>query len=544
MSNSQNDSLEDVSKGNNESAGENTDSTSNKKTRFTKSKSISEVFKELDSDETNDSILDSEETASLESEDKYSNIENYLSEEEYGEEILEASPEVESLDASSDVEFEEDIIIDSTAEEEIDEIIPIHNEYEDLDESEAFNTESIDEEEILEPSELDNYVESIVNERDDLSSDELIDSTENLDTVGGDEGSMSVEDIEDASFEAEDIGSYDDSFEDEDYEDDSIDSEDFNQSYEEELLDEDMKVIKVNKSSSEDALSKKNKGFLSSLRSIKMDSSFIITVLSFIVGLGILIMGIFYLNSSSDRVVDNVLSGETAGLAVFLIIIGLLIIGFSILRFLSSAKADKSSSMLDMFKSIRDIDYDDVQEDNVSRDDFDSAFSSVFGKEKRSDFSNDDGDKSSVDKNLFDEDDEISDEDIDALYSDSNLNKTASSTKSSTDIQDIDNITDDDLDDDFDDMIDFDNSKDFDKDADLERDNVSDLKDKYSKYNFDDDDAPSKPQFKKSVDISKFDNEGLSEEELEAQRRRKAEELEEKKRRIIQGTNFDNSLRK
>lgn len=538
MSNSQNDGLEDVSKGNNESAGENTDSTSNKKTRFTKSKSISEVFKELDSQETNDSILDSEDAASeLESEDKYSNIENYLSEAESEEEILEASSEAESLDASSDVEFEEDIIIDSTAEEEIDEIIPIHNEYKDLDESEAFNTESIDEEEISESSELDNYVESIVNEKDDLSSDELVDSKENLDAVGGDEGSMSVEDIEDASFEAEDT-----SLDAEDYEDDSIDSEDIDQSYEEELLDENMKVIKVNNASSEDVLSKKNKGFLSSFRSIKMDSSFIITVLSFIVGLGILIMGIFYLNSSSDRVVDNVLSGETAGLAVFLIIIGLLIIGFSILRFLSSTKADQSSSMLDMFKSIRDIDYDDVKDDNISRDDFDSVFSSVFGKEKRSDFSNDDGDKSSVDKNLFDEDDEISDEDIDALYSDSNLNKTASSTKNSTGIQDTDNIIEEDLDDDFD-MIDSDNSEDFDNDTDLEDDNVSDLKDKYSKYNFDDD-APSKPQFKKSVDISKFDDDGLSEEELEAERRRKAEELEEKKRRIIQGTNFDNSLRK
>lgn len=538
MSNSQNDGLEDVSKGNNESAGENTDSTSNKKTRFTKSKSISEVFKELDSQETNDSILDSEDAAyELKSEDKYSNIENYLSEAESEEEILEASSEAESLDASSDVEFEEDIIIDSTAEEEIDEIIPIHNEYKDLDESEAFNTESIDEEEISESSELDSYVESIVNEKDDLSSDELVDSKENLDAVGGDEGSMSVEDIEDASFEAEDT-----SLDAEDYEDDSIDSEDIDQSYEEELLDENMKVIKVNNASSEDVLSKKNKGFLSSFRSIKMDSSFIITVLSFIVGLGILIMGIFYLNSSSDRVVDNVLSGETAGLAVFLIIIGLLIIGFSILRFLSSTKADQSSSMLDMFKSIRDIDYDDVKDDNISRDDFDSVFSSVFGKEKRSDFSNDDGDKSSVDKNLFDEDDEISDEDIDALYSDSNLNKTASSTKNSTGIQDTDNIIEEDLDDDFD-MIDSDNSEDFDNDTDLEDDNVSDLKDKYSKYNFDDD-APSKPQFKKSVDISKFDDDGLSEEELEAERRRKAEELEEKKRRIIQGTNFDNSLRK
>ena len=47
MSNSENENLEDVSKGNKESMdAESIDSTSNKKTRFTKSKSISEVFKE------------------------------------------------------------------------------------------------------------------------------------------------------------------------------------------------------------------------------------------------------------------------------------------------------------------------------------------------------------------------------------------------------------------------------------------------------------------------------------------------------------------
>ena len=53
----------------------------------------------------------------------------------------------------------------------------------------------------------------------------------------------------------------------------------------------------------------------------------------------------------------------------------------------------------------------------------------------------------------------------------------------------------------------------------------------------------SKPKFKKSVDISKFEKEPLSEDEL-AEKERKARELEEKKRRIIEGTNFDNSLRK
>ena len=48
MTNSKNSNLEDVSKGNDESAPRANDSSSNKKTRFNKSKSISEVFKELE----------------------------------------------------------------------------------------------------------------------------------------------------------------------------------------------------------------------------------------------------------------------------------------------------------------------------------------------------------------------------------------------------------------------------------------------------------------------------------------------------------------
>ena len=89
-----------------------------------------------------------------------------------------------------------------------------------------------------------------------------------------------------------------------------------------------------------------------------------------------------------------------------------------------------------------------------------------------------------------------------------------------------------------------------DADSDLEVEKMDGLEEKYSKYDFDDDfddevDEPavSKPKFKRSVDISKFENVPLTEEEL-AEKERKARELEEKKRRIIEGTNFDNSLRK
>ena len=71
------------------------------------------------------------------------------------------------------------------------------------------------------------------------------------------------------------------------------------------------------------------------------------------------------------------------------------------------------------------------------------------------------------------------------------------------------------------------------------------LEDKYAKYNFDDseeeEDAVSKPQFE-SDDFSK--DGPLSEEELAEEKRIAHEKMLEKKRRIIEGTNFDNSLRK
>lgn len=558
MSNSKN-NMKEGSNGTDESAPRANDSTSNKKTRFTKSKSISEVFNEL--------------------------------------------------------EFEDDISEDSYSDDSsVDEIIPIHNEYKDL-ESDAFDEESIEGGVIINPD-LDaldeaNLEESVEIEDYDLDADEEDDadvfseSTESIEDMDDEDSLVSLKDSDDVLAD-EDI-------------DENID-----QSSQGVLINDEKKSIKV---------SDKSFDFF--------NSSTIITIVGFIVGLAILLIGITYYASSSDRVVDNVLSGETAGLAIFLVIIGLIIIGFSLLKFFSSSK---SSLIIDTFNSIKSIDYDDISDDVISRDDFDAIFS-IFKRNKDSDFSdNGDNDKSvdsSKDLDEKDKDDKVSDDDIDSLYSESNLTsqKNQSSFKEhenadSTEVLDdsddgIDEIipihsrlneqsaesAESDLEDkyskyDFEDesedydLVDeipveedldeeslddsFDANDDFDEveeapvqeetvlvddqspieeeseiidnalEENIEEDANSnlglerndELEDKYSKYDFDDDDdyemeepAPSKPQFKKSVDLSKFDSDSLSEEEL-AEKERKAQELAEKKRRIIEGTNFDNSLRK
>ena len=561
MSNSKN-NMEEGSNGTDESAPRANDSTSNKKTRFTKSKSISEVFNEL--------------------------------------------------------EFEDDISEDSYSDDSsVDEIIPIHNEYKDL-ESDAFDEESIEGGVIINPD-LDALDEANLEESAEIE-DYDFDADDETDADLFSESTESIEDIDDEDSLVS-LKDSDDVLADEDID------ENIGQSSQGVLINDEKKSIKVSDKSFD-----------------LFNSSTIITIVGFIVGLAILLIGITYYASSSDRVVDNVLSGETAGLAIFLVIIGLIIIGFSLLKFFSSSK---SSLIIDTFNSIKSIDYDDISDDVISRDDFDAIFG-MFKRNKDSDFSdNGDNDKSvdsSKDLDENDKDDKVSDDDIDSLYSESNLTsqKNQSSFKEhenadSTEVLDdnddgIDEIipihsrlneqsaesaesAESDLEDkyskyDFEDesedydLVDeipveedldeeslddsFDANDDFDEveeapvqeetvlvddqspieeeseiidnaleenieeDANsnlgLERNN--ELEDKYSKYDFGDDDdyemeepAPSKPQFKKSVDLSKFDSDSLSEEEL-AEKERKAQELAEKKRRIIEGTNFDNSLRK
>ena len=562
MTNSKNSNLEDVSKGNDESAPRANDSSSNKKTRFNKSKSISEVFKELE----------------FEDDESYEVSEDY--------------------------------------EDDVDEIIPIHNEYQDLEESDAFDDESIEGGVIINPN-LDDSIEANV-----IESTEDVDLKENTDSI---DDEADVEDSE--SFDSDEEIDDEDSF---------IAVKDSDVA----LADEDLEE-KIGKSSAQGVLINNKEKSSDSKKSLDIfDSSTIFTLVGFIVGLAILIIGITYYASSSDRVVDNVLSGETAVLAIFLIIIGLIIIGFSLLKFFSSSK---SSLIIDTFNSIKSIDYDEVSEDGITREDFDAIFS-VLKRKKDSNFSDSGDNDKSVDspKDLFENEneDELSDDDINSLYSDSNLtsqknqssfkeHENANSTELSDDFDETDDEPDEiipihsrlnkqsdesDLEDKYskydfeDDEDEFDSveisedapedilvddsdlveedeliieevieepvdesidepmedsvdeaiEEDYleedlvedDADSNLEAERRNGLEDKYSKYDFEDDSDDtfeesenSKPKFKKSVDLSKFDGDSLSEEEL-AEKMRKARELEEKKRRIIEGTNFDNSLRK
>ena len=381
MTNSKNSNLEDVSKGNDESAPRANDSTSLKKTRFNKSKSISEVFKELEFEDD------------------------------------------ESYEVSND--FEDD---------SVDEIIPIHNEYEDLEESDAFDDESIEGGVIINPN-LDDSIEANV-----IESTEDVDLKENADSIDDEAGDESSE-----SF---------DSGEEIDDEDSFIDVKDSDVA----LADEDVEE-KIGKSSAQGVLINNKEKSSDSKKSLDIfDSSTLLTLVGFIVGLAILIIGITYYASSSDRVVDNVLSGETAGLAIFLVIIGLIIIGFSLLKFFSSSK---SSLIIDTFNSIKSIDYDEVSEDGITREDFDAIFS-VLKRKKDSNFSDSGDNDKSVDssKDLFenDKEEELSDDDINSLYSDSNLTsqKNQSSFKehenaNSTELSDDE--TDDEIDDDSDEII-------------------------------------------------------------------------------------------
>ena len=588
MSNSKNSNLEDVSKGNDESAPGANDSTSNKKTRFTKSKSISEVFNQLDIEDTEENVEAS----------------NDLNDSSVDEIIPIHNESVEYYD---DYSLEED---EGDYDDSFDEIIPIHNEYNDLDKSEALADESVEGGVIINPDADDLNTENV------KESIEFEIEEENTDAIDGETDSDEFNESLSVKTDLDEIGESGDS----DDEDLITDKTGGNELADDEVQD------KIGKSSAQGVLINDKSKSSDSKKSFDIfNSSTMISIVGFIVGLAILLIGITYYASSSDRVVDNVLSGETAGLAIFLVIIGLIIIGFSLLKFFSSSK---SSLIIDTFNSIKSIDYEELSEDVISRDDFDAIFS-VFKRNKDSDFSDNDksvdSSKDLIEKNQ----DEVSDDDIDALYSDSNLtsqknqssfneHENADSTEVSQDYDDGDDEIipihsklneqseessledkyskydfDDESDDDFadeydvvDDAYSDDSQEDFDltgdnqdtsedfvddgfdenveeefeeiveedknleeeADSSIEVEKMDGLEDKYSKYDFDDDEdfedeTVSKPAFKKSVDLSKFEKQELSEDEL-AEKQRKAEELAEKKRRIIEGTNFDNSLRK
>ena len=361
MSNSKNSNLEDVSKGNDESAPGATDSTSNKKTRFTKSKSISEVFKELE-------IEDNEENV------EFSDKLDYSSEDE----II---PIHDDSQEEMDIEYVDDVYDDSEDDfdDYEDEIIPIHNEYRDLDKSDALAEDSVEGGVIINPDSDDLTKTNVEESTETLEF--KVDSEEDTDSIGGEA------DLDEFSESVSVSTEFDQSSESMEWVED-MDDEEFitSQDSDDVLTDKDADK-KIGKSSAQGVLiNDKDKTSDSKLSIDIFNTSTIISIVGFLVGLLILLIGITYYSTSSERVVDNVLSGETAGLAIFLIIIGLLIIGFAILKFLSSSR---SSLIIDTLNSIKSIDYDDISEDVISRDDFDAIFS-IFKRKNDSNFSDND----------------------------------------------------------------------------------------------------------------------------------------------------------
>lgn len=322
MSNSNKNNLEDATESDpklNEDA---------KQSKFNKTKSISEVFSKLELSED--------------------------LEEDSVEDISPAQDDSEIIPLHDEAE-EEDIVF---IRDEDDEIIPIHNEY---GAEEAYSNEISEGGLILNPVDDDPLDESDVDEIENtedslnLKSDENDDSEAISDEIvpelfkKDDDGDISDEKIPELS--------------------NDIEEESSNQALDDEKLENtkpSSQGVIINSNTDEDEDSK------------TVDSSFIFSGIGFVVGLVIFIFGLIHYTTASDRVVDNVLSGETAGMAVMIIIIGLIILAFSVISFISSRK---SSRFMDAFSDIRSIDYDEIKNDTFSRDDFESAFTNVFKRD-------------------------------------------------------------------------------------------------------------------------------------------------------------------
>jgi|GEM_PF-5724564 len=374
MSNSKKDKLDDVSNENIESSTID-DSTSNKKSRFNKSKSISEVFDKLDFDDTSNDDADVQ-----------NELDNFDIDNLDMSDVQKDSNPVNNLDDSDD----------TLDESEIDEIIPIHNEInQGFDESDS----SFDENSIENGSSMEfANKEEIFDEELNKSSNE---SEKDLESIND------VANFDEANEESSKISSENNNAVEKNHAEDNDSDKRLNINSNNSKGPNAEKPKK--KSSSQGVIINSNSKKTSnnnSFADFAFDSSMAIYIIGFVVGLFIFIMGIFYYNSGSERVVDNVLAGETAGLAVILMIIGLIILGFSILLFFSSRNS--SSKVLNTFNDIKSIDYDDVKDDALSRDDFDSLFSKVLNKDN-----SDDSDNESVET--------PADQSIDSLIS--NLNK-------------------------------------------------------------------------------------------------------------------------
>ncbi len=65
-----------------------------------------------------------------------------------------------------------------------------------------------------------------------------------------------------------------------------------------------------------------------------------LAIIGMVLGIVIVLAGIFFILGASERVVDSVASGETGTLAIFIIFIGIIILGASVLGILSKKRSN------------------------------------------------------------------------------------------------------------------------------------------------------------------------------------------------------------
>lgn len=302
---------------------------------------------------------------------------------------------------------------------------------------------------------------------------------------------------------------------------------------------------------SKDSKSKKfSKKFNFSIKNFKLFSgielstkSKIFAIVALLLGIVTIIYGILNFNNVSDKVIDHVLLGEAGSWSIFLIIIGLIIIIFDVFYISYSNKSVTKSNIknsqirntFDVIDKIKSIDEDYYNGES----DLDSLFDDILF------------DKESSDNNLKNSDfkeDEIymnhSVKDLDEIYSAEKAENVDLDFEDVSDSYDLDSLNDENsiFDKGTEDLSDLvvDDLNVIRETEDVKSDKKSNYDDLSSFLEEDEEDTvetSNKEDFKKAVDIDSLINDSKSKSIQD-------EDLAAKKARIIEGTNFDNSLRK
>ena len=272
----------------------------------------------------------------------------------------------------------------------------------------------------------------------------------------------------------------------------------------------------------------------------------IFALVGLIIGLIAIIDGILHFNEVSDRVIDHVLLGEAGSWSIILILVGLIIIIFDIFFIFyynatlknSNIKNAQIRSTFNTIDKIKSIDSDYYQRDS---DDSNSIFDDILKLDKEESSKND------LKTSNFEEDEIYVDHSVRDL---DGLNSVESPEEYDLDFNNVSDSYNEDspanensIFDEETEKLSNPNKEDLDVVPEIEEtksnkeSNYSDLSSFLDEDEEDNVEDLDKPEFKKSVDISSVVDDSKS-------KSTKDEDLAAKKARIIEGTNFDNSLRK